>query len=498
MSKQEETKVCGQLREDWVGRDEVMKERVGIEGKKLHFVGIGGCGMSGLAQMCKRFGAVCSGSDLNENTNVGKLREAGIEVVCEQTKESLPAEGEVDCVVISAAIKEDHPEVVEAKKRGVEVKKYAKLLGELMIGRQGIAIAGTHGKSSTTSMMAHVLIEAGLDPSFIVGANCEQIGGGYRVGCDKTGKDYLLAEACEFDRSFHNFHPMHGLILNVEADHLDVYKNLDEIVEAFKEFAKKVDKGGSLLVNHEMGCRLEIVSGLDVKVETLGYSPEADWQVRLNKGTAYLDYKGEKACSWKAAMPGVHMAYNAAAAAITAKRLGANWEDITRALEGFTGLDRRMQVIGKKMLDWTLSNDLPISEQMVTVVDDYGHHPTEVDATLRALRAHYDPKRLICVFQPHQHSRTRFLMEQFATSFGDADIVIVPHIYFVRDSQAERHAVTSADLVDRLRQKGVQAMHLYPFDAIVEQLELIAKPGDLLVTMGAGDVWKVARGFINV
>ena len=199
MSKQEEMKVGQEQLECCGGCGFDDAKRVGIEGKKLHFVGIGGCGMSGLAQMCKRFGAECSGSDISESAVVMNLREAGIKVVSEQTKESLPAEGEVDCVVISAAIKDDHPEVVEAKKRGLEIKKYAKLLGELMIGRQGIAIAGTHGKSSTTSMLAHVLIETGLDPSFIVGANCEQIGGGYRVGCDEAGKDILLAEACEFD-----------------------------------------------------------------------------------------------------------------------------------------------------------------------------------------------------------------------------------------------------------------------------------------------------------
>ncbi|QQE10254.1 UDP-N-acetylmuramate--L-alanine ligase [Planctomycetota bacterium] len=476
--------------------NEGVAAKVAIEGKRLHFVGIGGCGMSGLARMCKQFGAECSGSDLNESVVVKGLRAEGIEVVLEQTVESVPAE--LDELVISAAIKEDHPEVVEAKRRGVEIVKYAKLLGELMIGRQGVAIAGTHGKSSTTSMLAHVLISAELDPSFIVGANCEQIGGGYRVGCDEVGKDFLLAEACEFDRSFHNFHPKHGVILNVEADHLDVYENLDEIVEAFKVFAEKVSPKGSLLINHEMGCRLEIAGGLDCEVETLGYSAEADWQVRLNKGVVYLDKRGEKVCEWKAALPGMHMAYNAAAAGITAHRLGASWEQITEALASFTGLDRRMQVIGKKVLkNDGLFNTKDGDENHVFVLDDYGHHPTEVDATLRALKHHYDPKRLICVFQPHQHSRTRFLMEQFATSFGEADIVIVPHIYFVRDSEAERHAVTSADLVDRLRQKGVQAMHLYPFGAIVEQLELIGRPGDLLVTMGAGDVWKVARWYMD-
>ncbi len=200
------------------------------------------------------------------------------------------------------------------------------------------------------------------------------------------------------------------------------------------------------------------------------------------------------------------MAYNAAAAAITAHRLGANWDDIATAISQFRGLDRRMQLLGRKAIDagssassatGSLDHSTTSPPPTIPIIDDYGHHPTEIDTTLRALRQHYTPQRLICVFQPHQHSRTRFLMEQFATSFSEADIVIVPHIYFVRDSENERHAVTAGDLVDRLRAKGVTAMHLYPFEAIVEQLQILAQPGDLVVTMGAGDVWKVARDFLD-
>jgi UDP-N-acetylmuramate--alanine ligase len=179
-----------------------------------------------------------------------------------------------------------------------------------------------------------------------------------------------------------------------------------------------------------------------------------------------------------------------------AYRLGAEWKDIARAIASFAGLDRRMQVLSAPTRAEGRDDDDPVPG--ITVIDDYGHHPTEIDTTLRALRRHYRPPRLICVFQPHQHSRTRFLMEQFAASFSEADIVIVPHIYFVRDSEKERHTVSAGDLVDRLRQRGRQAMHVYPFEAIVEQLEMIARPGDLLVTMGAGDVWRVARGYLGV
>jgi len=476
--------------------------RPDLAGRRLHFVGIGGCGMSGLARMAARLGAVCSGSDRGPSPAVLAVRDAGIPVALEQTAASLPADAQV--VVISAAIQPDHPEAAEALRRGLPVIKYAQLLGALMIGRTGVAIAGTHGKSTTTSLLCHILLTAGLDPSFIVGAHCAQIGGGWRAAASASDASHagdnsggaLVAEACEYDRSFHNFHPTHGVILNVEADHLDLYENLDQIIEAFHIFAQRIADHGSLLLNHEMACRLDITAGLDCDVQTLGFAPQADWSVDVqapplgvaaSAAMVSLIHQGKAVASWRSPMPGEHMAYNAAAAAVTAHRLGAAWGDITRAIESFQGLDRRMQVVGT----FDPASD---ATQPVTVIDDYGHHPTEIDTTLRALRQHYQPQRLVCVFQPHQHSRTRFLMEQFAASFGQADRVIVPEIYFVRDSEAERQAVTAADLVARLRAQEVDATHIEPLDAIVGHLRQHTRPGDLVVTMGAGDVWRVAHG----
>jgi UDP-N-acetylmuramate--alanine ligase len=452
-----------------------------VAGKHVHFVGIGGCGMSGLARMIQQAGGICTGSDRSTSSTVESLQADGIEVTLEQTADAVPQDCEI--LVASAAIKSDHPEILEARRRGVEVVKYAAMLGRMMIDRCGIAVAGTHGKSSTTSMLSHILIDAGLDPSFIVGANCQQIGGGSRSG----ESDILVAEACEFDRSFHNLHPTHAVILNVEADHMEVFHTLDALVEAFAVFARKLPKDGLLLINHDMSHRLAISSGLDCQVQTLGFSPQADWQVHVQHHkdappTVNLMHKNESVCTWTAPLPGEHMAYNAAAAAVLAHRAGADWDAIGKAIGEFAGLDRRMQLMGQRTLNG----------ETITIIDDYGHHPTEVDTTLRALRQHYRPKRLICVFQPHQHSRTRFLMEQFAASFEAADITIVPEIYFVRDSEQERQAVSSQDLVDRLRSRGREAMYLRPFSVIVEHLQVIARDGDLIVTMGAGDVWKVA------
>lgn len=467
-------------------------------GKRIHFIGIGGCGMSGLAFMLQQLGAECSGSDSVGSELTEALASSGIPVRLEQASGTIP--DACDLVIASAAIKPDHPEMLTATNRGVTVWSYAEALGQVQSGKTGVSIAGTHGKSTTTAMLAHTLIECGLDPSFIVGATCPQIGGGSRTGGASipigplAGRpSVLLAEACEFNRSFHHHRPAIGLINNLEEDHLDIYGSIDEIITAFAGFAQLIppfDQGGRLLIAHDGAHRMKITPGLKCGIETFGFHPEADYQVFFDQAAQRVGVlqDGIWLGQWTLQMPGAHNALNSAAAGIIAHYLGADWEKIAPALGSFRGLDRRMQKLGQRRL----------SGGMVTVYDDYGHHPTEIENTLRALRNAECPKRLICVFQPHQHSRTRFLMEQFAQSFSSADVVIVPHIYFVRDSEVEKQKVSAADLVDRLRQRGVQAMHLYPFEAIVEQLEAICRPGDLLVIMGAGPVWKVAKQYLEL
>lgn len=457
-----------------------------LRGRRVHFVGVGGCGMSGLARISHAAGAVCTGTDAATSPLIEAMRREGIAVELNQSAESVPAGCEL--MVTSAAIRPDHPEVAEARRRGVTVLKYAQMLGRLMQGRTGVAIAGTHGKSTTTSMLSHILLHADLDPTFIVGATCNQIGGGARAG----RPDLLIAEACEYDRSFHNYHPTHAAILNVETDHLDVYSSLDEIVESFHRFALNIAPHGSLLIGHEDAHRTAIARGLDCTVETIGFAPQADWSIATTPTHGHqhvtLRQRGKTVAEFDCLMPGAHMAYNACAAAVLANRLGATWEQVAAAIACFNGLDRRMQKLG-------------VSPGGVTVVDDYGHHPTEIDATLRALRTHYKPEekggRLICVFQPHQHSRTRFLLNEFATSFSGADAVIVPHIYFVRDSEADRRAVSAADLVQKLVERGVLAVHINDFDAITNFLRQHCRRNDLLVVMGAGPVNKIAYEFLK-
>ncbi len=495
-----------------------------VQGKHAYLIGIGGCGMSGLARMLMGRGAIVSGSDKERSDATDALVGEGIEVGFDQSKPWLPEA--CDLVVASAAIRPEHPQMLEAVRRGVPVLMYAEALGMCMLGRTGVAIAGTHGKSTTVGMLGHTLIQCGLDPTVIVGATAGQLAeptvdsgqrtvdrqrpqesgrenqqaasAGFRLGSDhipsgpmEGAPGVLVAEACEFNRSFHNLNPAIAAITSVEADHLDVYGSLDAVVQSFRDFARLVPPakdGGILFIAHDGAHRREVTGGVECAVETVGFAPTADWVVTYDTQTRRvgLSHGGQMVGTWTLRVPGAHMAIDSAFAAAIALRLGAPVGKVEEALSSFNGVDRRMQYLGEK--------------HGVRVYDDYGHHPTEIDVTLRALREAERPEerggRLICVFQPHQHSRTRFLLEEFAQAFSMADIVIVPHIYFVRDSEIEKHKVSAADLVDRLRGRGVQAMHLYPFEAIVEQLQNVCRAGDLLVVMGAGPVWQVARGYL--
>lgn len=475
-------------------------------------IGIGGCGMSGLARLLRALGVSIAGTDAYRSATTDALIAEGIPVTTDHSQGTLPSG--TGSVVISAAVKRDHPLVVDAAARSIPVFTYAEALGQTMRTMTGVAIAGTHGKSTTTALLSAALIEAGLDPSVIVGATCPHLldskgnATGFRLGASlipagpcKGQPGLLLAEACEFNRSFHNLAPRLAAIGSVEADHLDIYGSIDAVVEAFREFARLIPsssprpgQGGKLIIGHDNAHRRDVTSGLDCEVETIGFNPAADWSIAFDPETrrVLLRHHGETAAEYTCPMPGDHSALNSAMAFALADSLGADRLAVVRAFKNFKGVGRRLELIGDRPLP---------AGGSVRVYDDYGHHPTEVEMTLRALRQHERPQdrggKLICIFQPHQHSRTRFLLDDFAAAFDQADVVIVPDIYFVRDSEAEKQKVSAGDLVDRLRSRGTKAMHVYPFDAIVEQLEDVARPEDLLVVMGAGPVWTIARSFME-
>ncbi len=469
-----------------------------LKNKSIHFVGIGGCGMSGLALLITRLGAHVQGTDSTESAVTSALSQAGICVSFLQDGSCIPEDA--DLIVHSAAIPPDHPEIIAADELNIPIVSYSQMLGLVQSQHTSVCVAGTHGKSTTVSILSSILLHSQFDPSFIVGANCEQIGGSSRVGATtilegaRKGKQgILVSESCEFNRSFHDHDPTIALINNIEEDHLDYYSSLDDIIDAFKGFALKIPSvkdGGLLLIAHDGAHRNIVTPALKCRVETFGFHPEADYQVMFDPTVRRVGIlrDGMWTIQWTNPMPGSHNALNAAAAAILAANLGVDWEALIEPLEQFKGVDRRLQLLGT----FTCNDG-----GFATVYDDYGHHPTEIEITLRALRAAELPNRLICVFQPHQHSRTRFLLDQFAQSFSSADEVIVPHIYFVRDSIAEQQRVSAQDLVDKLLDQGASAKHINDFGDIVHHLQRTARDGDLIVIMGAGPVTTIAHALTN-
>ncbi len=448
-----------------------------IDTARVHMVGIGGSGMVALAAMLLRRGATVSGTDHVASPALDKLATLGARVRTRQSADAIPPDAEL--VVASAAIPPEHPELREARRRGLCVLHYAQLLGLLMETRRGLAIAGTHGKSTTTAWLAYTLRLAGLDPSFVVGAECPQLGGGSGVG----DGPHFVAEACEYNRSFHHLRPAAAAVLNIDEDHLDCYADIDEIAEAFATFAARIARDGLLVTWADCPRCRRLAQRSGCRVETFGFDPQADWQAREavcddGRWRFELHRRDEPLGGVHLSLAGRHNVLNALAVAALATEAGVPRDTLIEALQTFGGACRRLELRGVAA--------------GVTVVDDYAHHPAEIRATLAAARERYTPRRLWCVFQPHQHSRTRFLLEDFARSFERADVVIVPEIYFVRDSEAERRRISAADLVDRITGCGGSAEHIGSFDAIAQRLIGAVQPGDLVITMGAGDIWKLA------
>jgi UDP-N-acetylmuramate--alanine ligase len=459
----------------------------GLAGKRFHFIGVGGIGMSGLAMLLLKHKAIVTGSDQNPGETIDRLCQFGADIKIGHKEHNLdPAS---DAVVISAAIKEENPELKLARREGIRVYKYAEMLGKVFQFYQGIAISGTHGKSTTSGWLAYILKLAGLEPNFVVGAVVTQLAGSSGIG----NGQHFVAEACEYDRSFLNLKPQIAVILNIEADHLDYYKDEAEIVEAFRDFALGTKNSGVIIANGEDKNTKQILLDSRLlennrKIETFGFGKENNFyadNIVEKDGLYSFDVYHNKELLGKThiSVPGKHNVANALAVIASAQTAGIAAKDILRFLPGFTGVDRRLMLKAKI--------------NGVTILDDYAHHPTEIRASLKAIKEHYQPKRLWCVFQPHQYSRTRFLLDDFAESFKLADITIVPEIYFVRDSQQSKKEVNAQVLVDKIRAKGSEAMFIDGFDAICDYLTKQVRTGDVVVTMGAGDVWKVSDEYIQ-
>jgi len=501
---------------------------LGLLGKKFHFIGAGGIGMSGLAQLLMKNSATVTGSDQTASSTIDRLCRMGAKIKIVHHPDNLRRG--TDAVVISAAIKEDNPELKLARKRKYKVYKYAQMLGRLMNRYDGIAVAGTHGKSTTSGWLAYLLKQAGVDVNFIVGAEVCQLGSSSGTGDSK----YFVAEACEYDRSFLNLNPKIACIVNIEQDHLDYYKNEDEIVEAFGQFALRVKSNGVLIANGQDANVARIISKLDarysildtrqassiedqesrngVRCETFGLSRDCSFHaenIQLIDGLYVFEvyHNGRLLGRTRISLPGRHNILNALAVVAMAVNVRIPSQLILHLLPTFTGIDRRLMLksqipvsdaspVKRRAKRIRNTQSCPRAERRdaihnttITVLDDYAHHPTEIRATLEAIRQRYQPRRIWCVFQPHQYSRTRFLLDDFAESFKLADVIIVPEIYFVQ--------VNSQILVERIQANGTDAVFIDSFGAICDYLKRNVSAGDLVVTMGAGDIWKVADEYIQ-
>ena len=454
-----------------------------FDGVRTHLIGIGGSGMSGAAGLLLGLGARVAGSDAKPFEGIGALVQAGARVSVGHSADMLDPRTEL--VVASAAIPETNPELIEARKRNLTVVKYAEFVGMLMkaLGK-GVAVAGTHGKSTTTAMCVHLFREAGLDPSFLVGAKSKQLGGSSGLG---KGAHFVV-ESCEYDRSFLHLAPESAVILNIETDHLDCYKDINDIRDAFGAFARNVPAEGLLVCNGDDPRAAEAARFGFAKVETFGFSHGNTWQATnlcSNRGCFSFDVKafGKMLFSTRTSVPGRHNVANALAAIALAHHAGAAPDSLARALPGFSGIDRRLSWCGEG--------------RGVTVIDDYAHHPTEIKVSIAAARSQYEPRRTWVVFQPHQHSRTRLLMDEFATSFADADEVIVPDVFDARGARGEGEINGSAELVNQIRRRGGRVRHLPNLADVTDHLTKHVAAGDLVLTMGAGDIWKVADELVE-
>lgn len=449
-----------------------------FRGKRVHFIGVGGSGMSGLAGMLLDAGAIVSGSEPKPGPVTVELLRKGAKISRDQLGELL--DRNIDLVVRTAAVPDKNLEMIAASHLGLKTVKYAQMLGMVMGERFGVAVAGTHGKSTTSAMISFALAQCGVDPSFVIGGTVPQLGGGSHSGAGRI----FVAEACEFDRSFHNLRPRVAVITNIEPDHLDYYRDIDEIIQSFHDFARRVPADGVIIANGRDRQVARALAPIAARVEPVGLKEDFVWSTRIlgiDNGCyrGEVSYRSQPVGTLRLSIAGEHNLLNATMAVAACAACGIPADDAIEALTRFEGVDRRMTVMGQF--------------RGATVVDDYGHHPTEIRTTLKALRERFEPRRLICVFQPHQHSRTRSLLEDFAVSFVQADETIVPDIYFVRDSDAERHSVTAADLVERIKANGQKAVHLASFERIVDHLKEIAREDDLIVTMGAGNIWEIGR-----
>ncbi|MDH3418133.1 MAG: UDP-N-acetylmuramate--L-alanine ligase [Gammaproteobacteria bacterium] len=448
--------------------------------RTIHFVGIGGVGMGGIAEVLLNLGYVVQGSDIKGNKVTSRLTGLGAEISLGHRSGNL---GEADVVVVSSAIASSNPEVVEAKRRRIPVIQRAEMLAELMRFRYGVAVAGTHGKTTTTSLIASVLAEGGLDPTFVIGGRLASADANARLGSGL----YLVAEADESDASFLHLQPMLAVVTNIDADHLSSYEGeLGRLKQGFTEFLHNLPFYGLAVMCRDDPSTAELIADLGRRVMSYGSSGRADVRVSDIEpdGLAsnfVVHREGREPLPLRVNLPGRHNVLNALAAVAVAQELGIEDAAVQRALAEFTGIDRRFQVLGT----------ITTAVGRVTFVDDYGHHPTEIAATIAAARDAWPDRRLVAAFQPHRYTRTHELIDDFAQVLSDVDILLLTEVY-----AAGEEPIAGADgkaLARAVRTRGaVEPIFVEGIDDLSAALANVLRDDDVVLTLGAGSIGGIA------
>ncbi|MCM0080205.1 UDP-N-acetylmuramate--L-alanine ligase [Geomonas sp. Red32] len=448
--------------------------------EKIHFVGIGGIGMSGIAEVLLNLGYKVSGSDLRSSEITERLAGLGGEIFYGHTRENV---ANVDVVVISSAVHDDNPEVIEAHEKLIPVIPRAEMLAELMRMKYGIAVAGTHGKTTTTSLVATLLSKGGIDPTIVIGGRLNSLGTNARLGQGQ----FLVAEADESDGSFLLLSPTIAIVTNIDADHLDFYSGIDEIKDTFVEFINKIPFYGLAVLCLDNGNVADILPRVKKRFTSYGLSAQADYRatdVKLSGFTTSFvaHHKGVRLGEITFHMPGAHNVLNALASIAVARELDIPFDVIREGFASFGGVGRRFHLKGEV--------------NGIMVVDDYGHHPTEIRATLAAAKSGWSERRLVVVFQPHRYTRTKELFEEFVKAFHDADVLILTDIYPAGEAPIE--GVNAENLAGRVRRHGHREVSwISDRDQLCDHLEQMLQPGDILLTLGAGNVWQVGETMLK-
>jgi UDP-N-acetylmuramate--alanine ligase len=446
--------------------------------RSIHFVGIGGIGMSGIAEVLLAHGFDVTGSDLRDSEVAERLRSLGATVLVGHRAENVTR---ADVVVFSSAVKRDNPELVVARERGIPVIPRAEMLAELMRLKDGIAIAGSHGKTTTTSLVATVLREAGLDPTVVIGGKLNALG----TNAARGAGDLLVAEADESDGSFLHLTPTIAVITNIDAEHLDHYGTHAEVKNAFVTFANRVPFYGVVVACLDHPHVQDILPRIDKRVATYGLSAQADYRAKNPEVRGLVTSfevlrRGESIGTFEVRMPGIHNVLNALATLAVADELGVELDQIKRSLAGFQGVQRRFTIVGE--------------HAGVTVVDDYGHHPAEVQATLDAGQRAYG-RRLVVAFQPHRYSRTQHCFAELTRAFNRADVLFITDVYAAGEEPIP--GADSAHLVAAIRAHGHRDVtHVPELGNLVDALSARLQPGDVLITMGAGSITRIGRDYL--